>query len=161
MSDVQIEKVKKGKATSAENVNDWFEAHFRYYKSPEGEAEYKKIGLEYSKTLQDYHYMQFQKLTRFTKKEDHKKYISNMRRYILASGEEYVIHDMTETKYDPIGNRKTSNRSNIGVYGKPVPRYEIRVDPEQGYAKERYVAGIDTVDECYSIPFDKKHIDEL
>lgn len=164
-ADVQeIETVKKkdnAAITSAENVSDWFEARFDFFKSPEGEAEYKKIGVPYPKTLADYWYMQFEKLTKFTKKEDHKIEIRQMKRFITKEGKEYIIHDMTETKYDPIGNRKTFYRSGIGKYAKPVPRYEIEVIPEEGYAKRKKMVSWNECDTCYSIPFNDKNIDKL
>jgi hypothetical protein len=164
VQEIETAAVRKGssnKATSTENVTDWFEASFDYYKSPEGEAEYKKIGLPYPKTLMDYHYMQFLKLTKNTKKEDHKIEIHNMKRFITRDNKEYIIHDMRETKYDPIGNRKTFSRTGIGKYGKPIPKWTIKVLPEEGYEKIKVVEGIEGVDACYSIPFTQKNIDKL
>jgi hypothetical protein len=50
---------------------------------------------------------------------------------------------MTETRFDPLGNVKTFHRGNIGKYPKPIPQWEVRVNPEEGYAKEKYIDSCD------------------
>ena len=101
------------------------------------------------------------KLTKNTKEKDYKIHIRQMRRFILKSGEEFLIHDMSEERTDPLGNVKTFYRGGIGKYGKPIPHYEIKVDPEAGYEKSKVVTGIDSIEDCYSIPFTKENIEPL
>lgn len=132
-----------------------------YFKSPEGEAAYKEIGMPYPEEMYDDWYNKFLKLTKNTPEKDVKRHIQNMKRYITSSGEEYLIHDMSEERSDPLGNRKRFYRGNLGKYGKPIPHYEIKVDPEEGYAKSKIVTGIDMVEDCYSIPFTKENIDKV
>jgi hypothetical protein len=131
------------------------------YKSPESEAAYKEAGLEYPVHQWDKWYADFLKLTRNTKKEDHKMHIQNMRRFIRKSGEEFLIYDMSETKHDPLGNRKQFHRGNLGKYEIVHPRKEVKVDPEEGYAKKVIVTGIDFIEDAYSIPFNKKNVEKL
>jgi hypothetical protein len=73
-------------ANKPEEVSDWFEERFTFFKSPEGEAEYKKLGLPYPKTLMDYWYKQFEKPTKNTKKEEHKIYVPQMNVLFLPMG---------------------------------------------------------------------------
>jgi hypothetical protein len=141
---------------AASPLNEPYEQSFDFFKSSEGEVEYKKLGLKYPRTMMDDWYEKFLRLTKNTKKEDHKIYIGNMMRHILANGEEYIIHDMRETKYDPLGNRKTFYRGGIGKYAIPLPRWEIKVNPEEGYAKEKYIAGIDMIETGYPL-YTKEH----
>jgi hypothetical protein len=131
-----------------------------YFKSHEGEAAYKAINWPYPEELYDKAYDHFIKLTKNTKKEEY-KHIQNMKRLVLKSGEEFIVHDIRESKKDPLGNDKSFYRGNIGKYGKPIPHWEIRVNPEEGYAKEKYVSHIDRVEDCYSIPFTQENIDKL
>jgi hypothetical protein len=133
-----------------------------FFKSPEGLKEYEKIGMRYPRVMQDDWYEKFLKLTKNTKKEDYKQYISNMKRLILTSGEEYIIHDMSETRYDGLHNRKTFYRGNLGMYPIPVPHREIRarVSEEDGFVQD-IIQTIQSIDTGYSIPFNKKNIDKL
>lgn len=84
-----------------------------------------------------------------------------MKQLILKTGKEFILHDMSERKLDPLGNVKTFYRGNIGKYGKPIPHFEIKVNAEEGYVKEKYVSHIDMIEECYSIPFTQENIDKL
>lgn len=149
-------------ASKPDDVTDWFETSFNFYSSPEGIAEYKKIGMEYPKTLMDYWYKQFLRVTKNTKKEDYKIYIRNMKRVILSSGEEYIVHDMDETRYDGLHNRKVFHRGGIGLYAKPVPHREIkaRVSEDEGFVQD-VITTVESVETGYSIPFNQKNIDKL
>jgi hypothetical protein len=132
-----------------------------YFKSEESLREYEKIGQPYPQETYDKWYDDFLKLTRATKEKDIKIEIHNMKRYILKSGEQYIVHDETTTKFDPLGNRKSFYRGGIGKFPIPIPHYEIKVNPEEGYSKAKIITGIDSVDVGYSIPFDKPNIDRL
>jgi hypothetical protein len=81
-----------------------------YYRSAEGKAAYKTINMPYPEEPWDAAYDKFLKLTKNTKEKDVKREIHNMKRLILESGESYIIHDMTETRFDPLGNVKTFQR---------------------------------------------------
>ena len=149
-------------ASKPDDVTDWFEASFNFYKSPEGEAGYKKLGMEYPKTLSDYWYKQFLRVTKNTKKEDYKVYIPQMKRLILASGEEYIVHSMTETRYDGLHNRKVFGRSGIGMSAKPVPHREVkaRISEDEGFVQD-IITTVESIETGYSIPFTQKEIDKL
>ena len=135
---------------------------FDFFKSPEGLAEYEKIGIKYPKTLPDDWYAKFLKVTRNTKKEDYKQYIPQMKRLILANGEEYIVHSMIETRYDGLHNRKTFTRGGIGMYAIPIPHKEIkpRITEEEGLVQE-IITTVESIDTGYSIPFNQKNIDKL
>ena len=132
-----------------------------YFRSKEGEEAYAAIGVPYPKEMYDDWYDKFLKLTKNTKEKDYKIYIGQMKRFILKTGEEFLIHDMTEERLDPLGNVKRFYRGGIGKYGRPIPHYEIKVNPEEGYEKSKVVTGVDTVEDAYSIPFTKENIDKL
>lgn len=132
-----------------------------YFKSPEGLAEYEKINWPYPQEMYDDWYDKFLKLTKNTKEKDYKIYIQNMKRLILKTGEEFILHDMSERKLDPLGNVKTFYRGNVGKYGKPIPHFEIKVNAEEGYVKEKYVSHLDMIEDCYSIKYTAENIDRL
>ena len=71
------------------------------------------------------------------------------------SGEEFIIYDQTDIRKDPLGKIKRYYRGGLDTYPIPIPHYEIRIDPEQGYAKEKHVSGIDDIKTGYSIKFSK------
>jgi hypothetical protein len=52
---------------------------FVFFKSPEGVAEYEKLGMPYPRTMPDDWYDRFLKITARTKKEDHKQYIGQVK----------------------------------------------------------------------------------
>jgi hypothetical protein len=74
-----------------------------------------------------------------------KAVIQNLLRLVLPSGEEYIIYDQTDIRQDPLGNIKRFYRSGLGTYPIPIPRYEMRINEEMGYEKEKVAAGIDTI----------------
>jgi hypothetical protein len=77
-----------------------------YFQSPEGLAKYEKIGWPYPEEIYDKNYEKFLKLTKNIKEKDYKIYIRSMKRYILESGEEFILHDMSESRKDPLGERQ-------------------------------------------------------
>src|SRR5262245_22687284 len=137
ISDKEKEKEQeKIESAAAAADNEPYTQSFAFFKSPEGVAEYEKLGLKYPRTMPDDWYAKFLKVTRSTKKEDYKQYISQVKRLILANGKgEYIIHDVTETRYDGLQNRKRFYRGGIGMYAIPIPRREIkaRVTEEEGF----------------------------
>jgi hypothetical protein len=142
--------------------NEPYQHSFPFFKSHEGVAEYEKIGVKYPRTMSDDWYARFLKLTRATKKEEQKQYIGQVKRLILSNGEEYIVHDVTETRYDALHNRKRFYRSNIGMYAKPIPHREIkaRVTEEDGFIQE-IVTTVESIETGYSIHFTQKNIDKL
>ena len=121
-----------------------------YFKSKEGEAAWAELGMTYNQGREEMYddwYDKFLKLTKNTKEKDHKIEIRTMKRFITKSGDEFLVHDIHETKHDPLGNRKSFYRGNIGKYGKPYPRKEIQVNPEEGYSKSVVITGIDFVED--------------
>ncbi len=132
-----------------------------FFKSKEGEAAYAELRVPYPEELYDAAYSKWTELTKRTKEKDIKRYIQSMKRYITREGEEFLVYGESVTKQDPLGNEKSFYRGNIGKYGRPVPHYEIKVNAEEGYAKEKFVSHIDRVDDCYSIPFTKENVEPL
>lgn len=137
-----------------------------YYYSPEGEAEYKKIGLPYPKTVEDVNYDLFIEKTKRSGEEQNKTQIIKMNRirssfgsYDGESNQEYITYDIKETRFDSLGNEISFTRTNIGRYPIPVPMYRIKRD-QQGY-EEKYTAGVSRIRTGYSIKHDKSNFNKL
>jgi hypothetical protein len=159
MSSAAIESsISKKDRNALDSQDEPYGPSFSFFKSPEGLAEYEKLGLKYPRTMPDDWYAHFLRVTRNTKKEDYKQYIRQVKRLILASGEEYIVHDMHETRYDGLHNRKTFYRGGIGMYALPIPRREIktRVTEDEGFVQEIVTTVVET---GFSIPFNQKNID--
>jgi hypothetical protein len=163
-SSTAIESISKKdrKALDSQQQNEPYTRSFPFFKSPEGIAEYEKIGMKYPRTMPDEWYDKFLKVTRNTKKEDYKIYIPNMKRFIRSSGEEFIIYAMTETRYDGLHNRKKFNRGGMGMYAKPIPHREIkaRITEEEGLVQD-IITTVEAIETGYSIPFIQKNIDKL
>lgn len=137
-----------------------------FYYSPEGENEYKKIGLPYPKTVEDVNYDLFLDKTKRSGDEVNKTQITKMIRVKSSFGsddgesnEEYIIYDIRETRFDSLGNETSFTRTNIGRYPIPVALYRVKRDP-QGY-EERYTAGVSRIRTGYSIKCDKTSFNKL
>jgi hypothetical protein len=85
-----------------------------YFKSPEGVKEFEKLNLTYEDEMWDDAYDAFLKLTKRTPAKEVEREIHNMLRVVLPNGKQYIIHDMTETRKDPIGNIKKFYRNGLG-----------------------------------------------
>lgn len=135
-----------------------------YFKSEAGIKAWADLGMTYNQgreEMYDQWFENFEKLTRHTKEKDIKRYIQSMKRLVLKSGEEFLVYGESLTKQDPLGNPKSFYRGNIGKHGIPIPRKEIKVNPEEGYSKSVVITGIDSVTDAYHIPFTKENIDPL
>lgn len=133
-----------------------------FIKTSEGVAEYQKLKMPYEDELYDTAYEKYLTLTRKTPPEAVKIEYTNVVRIIAPGGErQYITHDETTTRQDPLGNIKMFYRGGLEVHPKPILRYEVRVNEEEGYVKEKYIAGIDNVETVYDIPFSKQNADKL
>ena len=65
-----------------------------YVKSPEGIAEYKKIGLEYPSEFFDNQYDEYLNQTRKSPKDKTLVEIRNVTRVILLDGSQYIVHEI-------------------------------------------------------------------
>lgn len=137
-----------------------------FYHSPEGENEYKKIGLPYPKTVEDVNYDLFLDKTKRSGDEVNKTQITKMIRVKSSFGspdgetnEEYIIYDIRETRFDSLGNEVTFTRTNVGRYPIPVAMYRVKRD-SQGY-EERFTAGVSRIRTGYSIKCDKTNFTKL
>ena len=131
-----------------------------YVKSPEGIAEYKKIGLEYQSDWSDTQYDEYLNQTRKSPKDKSLVEIRMMTRVLLLDGSQYIVHDHADIRLDMIGNIKMWYRGGIGKYPIPTPHYEIKVD-EETLEKSRVCTRADYVKTGYSIRFSTKKADEL
>lgn len=130
-----------------------------FFKSKEGVEAFSKVGLPYENAMWDNDYEAFLRTTKKTTEKDAKAEIQNLLRMALPNGEQYIVYDLAETRYDNLGNRKQFFRSNIGLFHSPVPEYKIRMNDD--YEKETYTAGYTDIETKYSIPFTVKKADEL
>ena len=139
-----------------------------FTKSPEGEAEFKKYGLEYPSTMDDEWMEKYDKITRLCPKEERKTEIQNLVRLLLPPDDlddrddvdkwkSYIYHDQTHIRTDALGNPIKKYQANIGLVPKVIPKYQISVNPDEGYAKEKKITGYD-VEKTYSLPFSKENI---
>lgn len=80
-----------------------------------------------------------------------------MLRIVLDSDEQYIVHDLTFFGEDSIGNPKTFYKGQQGLIEVPLPTWRFKVGPEEdGFEREKYVAGVQDLKIKYTIPFSEK-----
>ncbi|MGH9983423.1 MAG: hypothetical protein ACRD8W_05635 [Nitrososphaeraceae archaeon] len=158
-----------------------------YWRSKEGEEEYRKLGLDYNNhcTVYDMTYStEFLGNNRKSKDpEDHTWYQNVIRvqssfnlnndsksgkQQQQSQKKEYLIHDITETRIDPAGNKKRWYKSKIGIYPIPQVSWKLVRNPETGIVEydeeanpKRVIDRIINVKKGYSIPFTKATLQRM
>jgi hypothetical protein len=116
-----------------------------FYRTPEGETEYSKIGKPYEDSADDAAYKQFLNVTRVCpedkKNKKRREILSLTRKVVGSSGKEFILWNERHVAYDGIGNEKHHFRGSCGTYPIPVPIMELRQIPGTLQA-EPYVAGV-------------------
>jgi hypothetical protein len=138
-----------------------------FIKSPEGIAEYEKIGQSYpSELMDDLYETDFLKDTTADPKllaehgEGHKPIeVLNIFRKKTREGKQYIYYGQTEYRLDKALNLKHWSPSRLGQYPIPRGRYEI-VHKDFGET-ERVLREILHVDTGYSIPFTPENLDKI
>jgi hypothetical protein len=138
-----------------------------FIKSPEGIAEYEKIGQAYPMEFLEEHYENdFLKNTTNDPKllAEHgggrkPVEVANMFRKKTREGGEYIYYGQTEYRLDKALNLKHWFTSRIGMYPIPRGRYEM-VHRDFGQV-ERVLREVEGVDTGYSIPFTKENLDKI
>jgi hypothetical protein len=138
------------------------EIRARYTKSPEGVAEFKKIGAAYPETAWDVQYDKFLLRTRTDgnsfSKQNYNELLSISR--IRASNDrEYLVYTMRETRHNAFGQSESQVRQNIGKYPICKTKKQVHIDLH-GYQS---FTEIPTGEEetGYSIPFEKETLTKL
>jgi hypothetical protein len=139
----------------------------QFIKSPEGVAQYKKIGQSYpSEIMDDLYEEQFLKETTADPKmlakygSGHKPIeVVSITRKKTSEGKEYLYYSKTEYRLDKALNLKHWFYSGHGKYPIPHGRYEI-VHKDFGET-ERVLREILSVETGYSIPFTPKNLDKI
>jgi hypothetical protein len=135
-------------------------------KSPEGVAEYKKIGQSYpTEIMDDLYETDFLKDTSADPKllAQYSKHVPievvAIFRKKTGEGKEFIYYSKTERRLDRALNPRHWFFSGIGKYPIPQGRYEI---VHKDYGKtERVLREIMSVDTGYSIPFTPKNLDKI
>lgn len=84
------------------------------FKSKEAVEAFEKLGLTYNNEMWDNDYEAFLRTTKKTSGKDAKAEIQNLLRLVLPNGEQYIIYDLAETRYDNLGNN--SNRQYRDIF---------------------------------------------
>jgi hypothetical protein len=128
------------------------------WESPEGIAEYAKIGKPYPKTVFDQDFTAF--MHKIAWDPNKRETIQNICRIRLADDSEFLIHDSRWEGHDKLyGNRDKRHRSELGVY-EGVEKQVTRVLNEEKNEFEERV-GIGRKELRYSIPFTKAALEDL
>ena len=133
-----------------------------YIQSPEGEAEFSKLGLEYPREVFDRLYEEY---IRNTRTEDLEKYTHHREKEIVdikrvKTGEkEFITYSESEYRLDEALNVKHFFRSDIGKF--PIPKAIYTIKQVAFGKKEREVSDIANIETGYSIPFSKEKMNEL
>ena len=132
-----------------------------FFRTDEGVREYQKIGKEYPNTLTDEDYIKFQKRTANSPHSGrNKKEITRMIRELADDGNEYLIWDMREIKYTPLGAEDEFYCPGLGKYPIPITRPQI-VFGDNMQTQEVVSGNVVRDDVGYSMPFTKENADEL
>jgi len=140
-----------------------------YYISEEGKKAFKDIGLDYPIEIMEQEFEDWYKKTTNNKlpdgkREKHIQYMTRLRVPNYSSNdkityEEYIVHDLLISRMTKIGNFEQRYQSPIGVYPKPIPRYEMMMT--QDFDRVRKLDGFESITPVYTIPFTKEKADEL
>jgi hypothetical protein len=130
-----------------------------YYKSDEQVAAYKAIGLQHPDQVFDQNYNEFLMKTAKSPEELNQNIIHSMARVQTETGEEKLVYQITERRFDGLGNEHNFFRSNLGMFYRPLPEYRMRKD-QFGY-EEKYVHSVKGRRVQYSLPFNKKNVEKL
>lgn len=135
-----------------------------FTKSPEGEEEYKKLGLEYPDSLQDELYEQWLKdttakdLEQYTRhKEKEVLSIVRVRTGIKADGsdqKEFLYYNLIHYRMDKDLNVALWVRAEIGIF--PIPRAAYKTTIGAFGKQERQVSEIVAIEKNYSILSQKR-----
>jgi hypothetical protein len=136
-----------------------------FYKSDEMIQAFREVGIEYRNRQWDDDYEEFQRKTKRTPEKERIKSIRNLKRLIVpatatSKEESFIVHDMQEVAKDALGNELTAYRSNLGCFHKVKVKRQIKIDEETG-DKIPVVIGIEELQTCYSIPFNKENISKI
>jgi hypothetical protein len=128
------------------------------WESPEGIAEYKKIGKEYPKTVLDNDFTAF--MHKIAWDPNKHETIGGITRIKLADDTEYLTYSSRWEGHDKLyGNYDKRNRCELGVY-EGIERQTTRVlNEEKNEFQEVVTAG--RREPKYSIPFTKEKLEEL
>lgn len=72
---------------------------------------------------------------------------------------EFIVYDLSQTRYDDLNNRYHFMRERMGEYNIPYVRKEVLYDNEN--QQQERVIGIDHIDIAYEVPFTKENAEEL
>jgi hypothetical protein len=128
------------------------------WESPEGIAEYKRIGKEYPQSVLDKDFTAF--MHKIAWDPNKREIIQEITRIRLADDSEFLIHDSLWEGHDKLyGNRDKRYRGELGVY-EGIEKQVTRVlNEEKSEFEERVTVGRKEMK--YSIPFTKAALEEL
>lgn len=156
---------------------------FKFYKSPEGIAEYQKTGQEYPDHVQDLMFRHHHQLIDWDRNK--REIINSVTRVKLWNGEEYLVWSDTSEGVDKVYGRKhTFYRSNLGRYLKietqttripnpdfqSNPNMEFDLNDSSGDGKPKdfgnlspfkEITNVIGEKEAYSLPFTKANLEDL
>lgn len=134
-----------------------------FTKSPEGVAEYSKIGLPYPDETFDLEYEKWLKNTtaeNLSNYTEHKeKEVNKFFRVRGRDNKEYLVYSFVHYRLDEALNCVHRSQPDIGIYPIPRPRYTVSYG---AFGKqERHIAEVMQNDKGYSIPFTRENVEKI
>jgi hypothetical protein len=128
------------------------------WESPEGIAEYKKIGKEYPRTVLDKDFTSFMKKIAWDPSK--RETIGDITRIRLADNSEFLIYGSKWEGHDKLyGNYDERYWDEVGVYEGLEKQITRVLNEEKNEFQE--VVKVGRRDTRYSIPFTKQNLEEL
>jgi hypothetical protein len=156
--DITLEEVDKQR-----NLGRLSKPNPNYLKSPEGIAEFKKVGLQYPENAHDKHWNSVLERTpdgegnQYAHKN--KTRVTDITRRRLESGKEYLTWNQTEIRYTPLGDPEYKNRTNLGRY--PIIEYKHAMKEEKSGYRHAVTQPTGRTKTGYSLEYNVKNIDKL
>src|SRR5262245_31132736 len=135
--------------------------HNGFTRSAEGVKEYQKIEKEYPNTLTDDNYERFLKRNANSPHSArNRKEIRVLVRELANDGEQYLIWDMYEVMYSPLGAEDEFYLHDLGMYPRPVTKQKIVFGPNME-THEVITGDIVRNDIGYTTPYTRENVEAL
>lgn len=132
-----------------------------FWRSEKGVEEYRKIGLDYPNTVTDDNYALFLKRNANSPHSSrNRRELRQLIRELANDGNQYLLYDMYEVMYSPLGGEDEFYCPGQGIYPIPVARPKIEIGPDM-VTTDIVTGEIKRIDIGYELSFTKENCEML
>lgn len=129
------------------------------WESEKSREEYDKIKMKYPKSEMDIAFDRFMRRTAHSDAKEVRQITKMIRLQLQEDGDEFIVYDLSQTRYDDLNNPYHFMRERLGEYALPSVHKTIVYDNEN--QQQERVTGIDHVDIAYEVPFTEQNANLL